>query len=176
MGMAMRLPDGTILMHAEHAPYDPAKAHAYYERTKKLKGRRPGAGRPVPQQVATKKHTTIADLSPQQKVELRAYAAQKVKEIRKELSDLNKKLKAKMAEAKKPETAADKSKKAREAKKYRETHKQELKTKAKRAAAKTGGSSATKEPASDSVEGLKKQIADAQSRLKTAEAKAKALA
>lgn len=173
----MRLPDGTILMHAARTPYDPVKAHEYYERTKKLKGRRPGAGKPVVKKPAPRQHTLISDLSPRQKVELRAYAQRKVQEIQKELSDLNKKLKAKLAEAKKPETAAEKSKKAREAKKYRESHKQELKTKAKRSAAKTGGgSTTTKEPASDSVEGLKKQIADAETRLKSAQAKAKALA
>lgn len=34
----MRLPNGTTLMHGT-TPYDPAKARAYYLRTRKLKGR-----------------------------------------------------------------------------------------------------------------------------------------
>lgn len=41
----MRLPDGTVLMHGT-APYDPAKARAYYLRTRKLKGRKKGAQDP----------------------------------------------------------------------------------------------------------------------------------
>jgi outer membrane murein-binding lipoprotein Lpp len=42
----MRSPEEFILFHAEQ-PYDAAKAHEYYERTKKLKGRLPGAGEPA---------------------------------------------------------------------------------------------------------------------------------
>lgn len=38
----MRLPDGSTLMHGA-APYDAAKAHQYYLRTRKLKGRKKGA-------------------------------------------------------------------------------------------------------------------------------------
>jgi hypothetical protein len=41
----MRLPDGSVLLHGdlEHrAPYDARKAHEYYLRTRKLKGREKG--------------------------------------------------------------------------------------------------------------------------------------
>ena len=41
----MDLPDGTTLMHAGR-PYDPKKAHEYYLRTRKLKGRRKGQYNP----------------------------------------------------------------------------------------------------------------------------------
>lgn len=47
----MRLPDGSILMHGdlEHrAPYDARKAHEYYLRTRKLKGREKGNAEPTP--------------------------------------------------------------------------------------------------------------------------------
>jgi len=46
----MRLSDGTTLMHGT-APYDPAKARAYYLRTRKLKGRKKGAASKDPNQV-----------------------------------------------------------------------------------------------------------------------------
>jgi len=134
-------------MHAS-APYDPKKAHEYYLRTRKLKGRKKGASQPLATaRVGTTKtapkivpkHTQIEQLSPQQKAELRAYAAQRVQAAQQKVTELNKKLKEAMAEAKKSAdkkpTAADKHEKAREAKKYRQEHKQELKTKAKRAAA-----------------------------------------
>lgn len=39
----MKLPDGTVLMHGKR-PYDPAKARAYYLRTRQLKGRKKGKG------------------------------------------------------------------------------------------------------------------------------------
>lgn len=38
----MQLPDGTTLMHGKQ-PYDPAKARAYYLRTRHLKGRKKAA-------------------------------------------------------------------------------------------------------------------------------------
>lgn len=39
----MKLPDGTVLMHGSQ-PYDPKKAHDYYLRNRKLKGRKKGKG------------------------------------------------------------------------------------------------------------------------------------
>lgn len=41
----MKLPDGTTLMHGKR-PYDPAKARAYYLRTRHLKGRQKAGQRP----------------------------------------------------------------------------------------------------------------------------------
>lgn len=38
----MKLPDGTTLMHDATHAYDSAKAHEYYMRTRKLKGRKGG--------------------------------------------------------------------------------------------------------------------------------------
>lgn len=46
----MKLRDGTILMHGK-APYDPAKARAYYLRTRQLKGRQKGAAQKRPDQI-----------------------------------------------------------------------------------------------------------------------------
>lgn len=186
----MKLPNGEVLMHA-NAPYDPRKAHEYYLRTRKLKGRKPAAAQP-PKLVPTggrqlpkappKKHTQISDLSPQQKRELQVVARARVQKAQQKLNELNRKLKDKLAEAKKaereskkPKTAAEKAKDAREAKKYRQSHKTELKTKAKgkRDAEKASGKDTS---SSNSVEGLKKQIAAAEKELATAKAKQKALA
>jgi hypothetical protein len=46
----MKLPDGTVLMHAKR-PYDPVKAREYYLRTRKLKGRKKTAAQKDPQQI-----------------------------------------------------------------------------------------------------------------------------
>lgn len=185
----MKLPNGEVLMHAS-APYDPKKAHEYYLRTRKLKGRKKGA-QPPPKlgglgarsAFAKPKKTQVEQLSPKQKAELKAYAQQKVQEAQKKLNELNKKLKEKMAEAqkaerdsKKPKTAGEKAKDAREAKKYRQSHKTELKTKAKADRAKSGGSSDKGGASSNSVEGLKKQVAAAEANLNKVKAKLKALA
>jgi hypothetical protein len=186
----VRLPNGEVLMHA-NAPYDPKKAHEYYLRTRKLKGRKPGSaqppklvpagGRKIPK-APPKKHTQISDLSPQQKREMAVVARARVQKAQQKLNELNKKLKDKLAEAKKaerdakkPKTAAEKSKDAREAKKYRQSHKTEIstKSKAKRGADKAAGKDTS---SSNSVEGLKKQIASAEKELATAKAKQKALA
>lgn len=47
----MKLSDGTILMHGKR-PYDPAKARAYYLRTRHLKGRKKAVPKPTSQQTA----------------------------------------------------------------------------------------------------------------------------
>lgn len=64
----MLLPDGTILTHTDadgmtHA-YDPKKAHEYYMRTRKLKGRKKGAEGMVPTKTGA---TPKADLATKQK-------------------------------------------------------------------------------------------------------------
>jgi hypothetical protein len=183
----MKLPDGTILMHAT-APYDPRKAHEYYLRTRKLKGRQPGAAQPTTPKSGgakvlpfKKKHTQIEQLTPQQLNEQRQYAAARVQQIKEKLTKLNAALKKKMAEAKKaeadakkPKSAAEKAKAARESKQYRSKHKQQLSTKAKQQRDKDKASG--KEPSSNSVEGLKKQIDAAQKSLTAAVARQRALA
>jgi hypothetical protein len=189
----MRLPNGEILMHA-NAPYDPKKAHEYYLRTRKLKGRKKAPSKPpklgglgsrsafVRTTPPVKKTTQISELSPQQKRELQVVARARVQKAQQKLNELNKKLKDQLAEAKKaereadkPKSAADKSKDAREAKKYREKHKTEISTKSKAKRA-TGTASGKDTSSSNSVEGLKKQIAVAEKALATAKAKQKALA
>lgn len=55
----MRLPDGSTLMHDAVHAYDPVKAHEYYLKVRKLKGRKK-AGPEIPKPAATKKPVDAA--------------------------------------------------------------------------------------------------------------------
>jgi DNA repair exonuclease SbcCD ATPase subunit len=168
----MQLPDGTVLMHAPHTSYDPRKAHEYYMRTRQLKGRKKGTATPLPSSKPTK-------VDPQVVAKQRQAAAKRVNELKAKLADLNRQLKEKMAEAKKreadakkPKTAAEKREDAKDAKKYRDKHKQQLANKAKKAA---DDKKTSDKPKEDTVDSLKTQISEVQGRLKTAVAKLQAL-
>lgn len=181
----MRLPDGTILMH-EHAPYDPVKAHAYYIRTRQLKGRKKGAPKPQATFTPTRKqHFTVklangatVRLTEQQLNEQKAYAASRVANIKAKLSLLNTELKKLMAaaEAKKkaqqPQTAAEKAKAAKKAKQYRQSHQQQIKSKAKAAPKKPA---APAKPQADPVAELQQKITQIKSSLTAAVAKQREL-
>jgi Tfp pilus assembly protein FimV len=152
----MRTPTESELQHLMGAVtkvYDPVKAHEYYEKHKKLKGRKRGTSQPAASS-RTGRHVPGAAKARQRK-ELQARIQNLSKKLA-ELEDLikkkehaeaseNRKAKAKKEraakEANKPKTAAEKAKAARENKKFRDKHKQELKTKAKQASNKSGGSS-----------------------------------
>jgi len=56
----MQLPDGTTLMHGAK-PYDPAKARAYYLRTRELKGRKKGTAPPPPKSADQVKYRASLD-------------------------------------------------------------------------------------------------------------------
>lgn len=174
----MQLPDGSTLMHAEHAPYDPVKAHEYYMRTRQLKGRKKGSSQTVT--VTTPTGKTVK-MNPKQLAEQKAFAAHRVTEIKAKLTELNQKLKKKVAElkkaeadAKKPKSAADKHKEAQQAKKYRDKNKQKLANKRKESDSKKSDSTKDK-PNTDTLEGLKTAIAETKGRLTSALAKQRAL-
>lgn len=173
--------DGSIILHAD-APYDPTKAHEYYLKTRKLHPRAKGSATFT----VTRSDGKHVKLTAQQLQEQRVYAQHRVEQIKKNLSDLgvllrDKLKKAKEAEAKaaKPPTLAEKAQAARDAAKYRASHKQEIATKAKQTSAKSGGSStsATKPAAkTDTVESLKADITRTKNNLKKAVANQRALA
>lgn len=191
----MELPDGTILIHAR-TPYDPVKAHQYYLRTRKLKGRKVGRSA-----APTRKNPLIGDtsetryivdlgegqilnLTKQQLDEQKAYAAERVKQIKESLKDLGSKLREAMADAKerkakaereaaKPPTAAEEAEAARESKQYREKHKTELATKAKR---KARTKTETKSESADPVAELETKVSQIKDSLKAAVAQQRALA
>jgi hypothetical protein len=169
-------------MH-EGRPYDPVKAHEYYERTKQLKGRKKGSA------------STIGGASKPRAAdnqEKKVAAAEQVARLRSKLAQLQAELKKRMAEArkadakaKKPATAAEKSEAARDAKKYRDKNKQKIKTEAKKANAKearksggSGGGTAkggSSKASGNSVEDLKQTIQQVQTSLRAAVARQRAL-
>jgi hypothetical protein len=137
--------------------YDPAKAHEYYLRTRKLKGR------PKGQSVDPRTGKTREKISEDAKAKQRKELAARIQSLSKKLQRLeariremehkeareDRKSKAKKERAakerEKPKTAAEKAEAAREAKKYRKKHQQQLKTKAKKASDKSGGGSSSGE-------------------------------
>jgi hypothetical protein len=147
--------------------YDPVKAHEYYERTKKLKGRRRGSSQPtsngqrpsgqdprtgltrekIAQNAKAKQRKELAARIQSLEGKLRKLEA-KIREMEHEEASEDRRGKAKQERAakerEKPKTAAEKAEAARESEKYREKHQQELKTKAKEASDKSGGGSSKK--------------------------------
>lgn len=169
----MRTPTEFELQHA--VVYDPVKAHEYYERTKKLKGRRRRRSDP-PIQVVRRSATRPVQVGrrpPGQ--ESRDAKIRQRQELKTRIQSLERKLKlleikiqereheearedrkgtAKKERARKerekPTTAAEKAKKARESEKYRKKHRQELKS--KRDSGKSGGGSTDKKTAGAKTE------------------------
>lgn len=188
----MLLPDGSVLIHADGAPYDPSKAHEYYLRTRKLHPRQ--AARQQPKPVSRHHGTTYTvkgangktvKLTAKQLEEQKAYTAKRIAHLKKNLSDLAVLLHEKMrtakaakAKADRPPTLAEKAKAARDAEKYRKTHKQEIANKAKTAASKSSssGSGSKSTPKVDTVDSLKKEISTTKANLKSAVAKQRQLA
>ena len=161
-------------MH-EGEPYDPVKAHEYYIRTRKLKGRKKGA---QPQRSGRGRSSASVDL-----IKTRASAAARVAGLRKKIHLLKRELNKREAEAKKaakeakkPDSAAEKRKKAKESAQYRDKHKQQLKTKAK-TTSKSGGSASSKSKSGGkkSTEELKSTIDRLETKLAAAVARQKAL-
>jgi hypothetical protein len=168
--------EGSIIIHAKE-PYNPAKAHEYYLRTRKLHPRKRGATFTV-----TRANGKTVKLTAKQLQEQKEYSAKRVAHIKKNLADLNVLLRDKLQKAKesaakaaKPPTLAEKAKAAREAEKYRKSHKQSLANKAKQAASKAAPSK-SKTPKVDTVDSLKADIKKTRANLKAAVANQRALA
>lgn len=155
----MMLPDGSIIKHAGK-PYDPQKAHEYYLRTRKLKGRKSGSkesltqappgqavAKPSPGALAKAKIQLAAriDFLKSQLKKLEEMIAKEEREAESEAQKSEAKKERAAKEAAMPDTAAEKAEKARESKKYREKHEQEIKTKAESA----GGGSSKGTPAEE---------------------------
>lgn len=162
----MKTPDGAILMHGP-SPYDPQKAHAYYLRTRVLKGRKKGESYTVKGPDGKTRSLSKKELSTQKQ-----NSAERVGEIKERLHKLTSELSKRMADAraaeakaKKGPTTADKTKAAREAKKYRDKNKQKLKTKAN---SDKESETTTSEPRTESVDELKQKVAKVRDILKSA--------
>jgi len=165
----MKLPDGTTLMHGVK-PYDPQKAHEYYLRTRKLKGRRKGRGDSYTVKTRSGGTRTV---SAQELEKQQASAAQRVSEIKQRLTRLTQELRKRMADArarerdaKKGPTKSEKSKKAREAKKYREKNQQKLANKRRSGGGSKKSSSSSSR--TESVDDLKQKVEKVRGILKSA--------
>jgi hypothetical protein len=175
-----------------HGFYDPVKAHQYYLRTRKLKGRKKGSALPAPSgqepgrqpdpAVRARKRREIAARIANLEQKLNKLEAL-IKKKETEEKQASKKSAAKKErsakEAAKPDTAAEKAKKAREAKQWRAKNQSKVKSQSKEAPGKSGGSSKTssaepKKSSGASVKELKSlatkvrgQIATAKTRLRS---------
>lgn len=170
----MRTPTEFELQHilTGVSNYDPVKAHAYYERTKKLKGRRKGradtgpigsvgkglarsngrdprTGKQMDQihrEAKAKQRKALSEQIDRLQARLGKLEALIQKRETEEASE-DRKSKAKKERAskerEKPKSAAEKAEASRESEKYRKKHKQELKTEAKDASDKSGGGSSS---------------------------------
>jgi chromosome segregation ATPase len=158
--------------------YDPAKAHAYYERVKQLKGRQPGKGEGVP-----KGHPVGSSRPPPPRPSLgkdtgaaqarvtRLRAA--VSKLQSALSEAQSALHEKRANSKRSERKTEKknsdgkstAKEKQSSKEYRDKHKQELSSKRKHDTASGGGSSSSSKRSSMSVDELETRIRNIKSAL-----------
>lgn len=169
-----------VLKHA-WAPYDPAKAHEYYMRTRQLHPRAKSAKYEV-----KRADGKTATLNAKQLAEQKAYAEHRVTAIHEKLKTLKAELVKKIDathKAKAKPTAADKAKASRDAKQYRNSHKQELKTKAKQKAASSpqpksssSSTSTTAKKAPETVDSLATKIVATKASLKAAVEKQRELA
>lgn len=151
--------------------YDPVKAHQYYLKTRKLKGRKPGKGDDPKSpgfSNSLKVGATKAKRSHDAKIRQRKELAAAIRNLEDKLKKLealirkkqheesadNREAKAKKERAAKekdkPKTAAEKAEIARENKKYREKNQQKLKSDAKRRDSSGGGSSSKTKKDSES--------------------------
>jgi hypothetical protein len=110
----MKLPDGTTLLHGdlEHrAPYDARKAHEYYLRTRRLKGRKAKIGElPVRPLAAVKEAGKAA--APKKGITRRKADKAYLSSVSAKLKELNASLKQKMADAQSAKTSFKTPKKA----------------------------------------------------------------
>lgn len=148
--------------------YDPVKAHEYYLRTRKLKGRKRGhavdstsriSGRGLPKwrdprtgkkmdqihrEAKAKQRQELSDSIDSLSNKLKKLEA-RIRELEREEASEDRKGAAKKERAAKerdkPKSAAEKREQARESEKYRDKHKQELKSKAKKDSDKSDNSS-----------------------------------
>lgn len=174
-----------LLDGLQHSKYDPVKAHAYYERTKHLKGRNKGAGNNVVP--IGRHHKAVPDKKPSHPHSVSPALQARIQHLEHRLNELRDHLRKLMASKQKKSTAstkpqhqtvADKQKKAAADKKYQQQHKSELAQKRKSASksGSGGGSSKSSGIASMTEAQLRSAIKTTQANLHEAVAKARASA
>lgn len=183
------------LMHL----YDPQKAHEYYLKNRELKGRKPGqgdvSGNQMPGASTQDPRTgkTRQQIAKDAKANQRKQLAAAIKGLQDRLNKLealikkreheekstDRKSKAKKERAAKerdkPKSAAEKAKATRENEKYRDKHKQELKSKAKKHDGKSGGGKKGSSDKKHSVSELKSLATKVKGQIAVAKQKLAAL-
>lgn len=160
---------GDSLAHA----YDPQKAHEYYLRVRKLKGRKGSGEKPGAKVIPLARKAPSHQVSP-------ALQAQ-VDQLKSRLSTLQTRLREILQNQRESgkksgdKTASEKSEDARNSKKYRDKHKAELAQKRKSASSKSGGGEKTSVGSMSETE-VRAAIARTRSNLQAAVAKARAAA
>jgi hypothetical protein len=155
--MPLRTPTEYELQHLAEPFYDPVKAHEYYEKHKKLKGRQKGSAEEPSSSGRTQQQISQGAKAAQRKeLQTRIKALSEklnklealIKKREHEEASEDRKSKAKKErsakEKDKPKSAAEKAEAARDSEKYRDKHKQELKNKDKKDG-KSGGGDSKKE-------------------------------
>lgn len=162
--------------------YDPVKAHEYYLRTRKLKGRKRGSAA-SPSLGRLGKAPMPSTSGVPSKAAQRAKVAKQISDLRTRLTKLNAELKKRVAEAEKakreagkPKTAAEQRDAAKSAKKYRDKNQQKIANEQKKTASKDAGGSTTKKAGGQtSIEDLKATISKVRDQLTAAVARQRAL-
>lgn len=126
--------------------YDPVKAHEYYVRTRKLKGREKGAGKTSSGRAKSSGKSANAGSADRQKKAQERVTRLKatVSKIQSAISEAEAALSAKRQTAAKTEKNSDGKTTAKErqsAKEYRDKHKQEIAAKRRKTTSSSGGSS-----------------------------------
>jgi Tfp pilus assembly protein FimV len=146
----MKTPTEYDIERLVHLGYDPVKAHEYYMRNRKLKGRKKGSSQDP--RTGKTRPQIHKDAKARQRKELSAAINNLERKLQKLEALIKKKLHAEASENRKgkakkeraakekdkPKSAAEKAKASRENEKYRKKNQQKLKTKAK---GKSGGGS-----------------------------------
>ena len=187
--MVAEKPELAHLATALARVYDPVKAHQYYLRTRKLKGRKKGraepsgAGRVVKTALASPAGKKPVSNNPQLQRQ-RQQAAARVSTLRQKLSELNTRLKEKMAESREAEakekkgpSSSEKREAAERSKDWRAKNQQKVKQQEKQRAAKEKNQPETKKSGGgeDSIEGIRTAITKVKAALDKAVARQRAL-
>lgn len=159
--------------------YDPAKAHAYYERTKQLKGRKKGSSKPkVAGRPSVKER--VAGQSKGQKAQARVGRLRsKIKTLNGALDEAQTALRQKQQDSRQSARKEEKersdgkstAKEKQSSKEYREKHQSEIKAKSKKTGSKSGGGSSkssSKSVSDMSVQELRSRVTKIKSALRDA--------
>lgn len=166
-----------IIRHVD-APYDPAKAHDYYLKTRQLKGRKPGSiVTPIHKTGVAKVQSAAVQKLARQKAATAKIARLtiKVHALSNALKEAQKALQNKKAEDKKNSDGKTTVKERNQSKQYRDTHKSKIAVAAKKTARTTASkpkavAGMNEKQLTDRISKIKRLITNANEQIKAAHA------